>query len=117
LRQRGIGHLEEVLEWLGPDGWLSSARAHGLRGALDRGLPEYQQQSRLAVARARAEGTRAGGDRTVPGDADGCRFLQLLDVQGTGDRRFLRLLDAMLLHGLTNRTDDEAAEAAGTQAR
>jgi hypothetical protein len=117
LRQRGIRHLEEVLEWLGPDGWLSSARAHGLRGALDRGLPEYRQQIRLAVARARAEGTRTEGDRTVPGDADGRRFRQLLDVQGTGDRRFLRLLDAMLLHGLTNRTDDEAAEAAGTQAR
>ena len=127
LQQRRFGHLQKVLGWLGPDGWLSSARAHGLRDALDRSLPEYRQQLRLATGRARTELDRGGANDAgpatgVPADADA-----LLGVQPAGDQRFLRLLDAMLLHGLSTRaaqpndparpTDDEVAEAAGTQAR
>lgn len=100
LRHRSVELLDEINSWLDRDGWLSAAQAHALREAADRSLAEYRHQSRLTVPRA-PDPDRAGalldvqlspaalatdGGRTAPADR--------------ADAPFLRLFDAMHLHGL-----------------
>ncbi|MFC8849721.1 MULTISPECIES: hypothetical protein [unclassified Micromonospora] len=88
LHQRSVELLDEVCGWLGPGGWLSAARAHALREAADRSLPEYRRQLALLLDRV-----------AHPGHAR-----DLLDVQAddTVDPAgpFLRLFDALHLRGL-----------------
>ncbi|MFY1650698.1 Cas10/Cmr2 second palm domain-containing protein [Solwaraspora sp. WMMB762] len=100
LRHRSVELLDEVHGWLGRAGWLSTAQAHALREAADRSLAEYRHQVRLTVPRA-PDPDRAGTLLDVQPPTLG----QVTDggptapVAGT-DAPFLRLFDAMHLHGL-----------------
>ncbi|MFY1637870.1 Cas10/Cmr2 second palm domain-containing protein [Solwaraspora sp. WMMB335] len=100
LRHRSVELLDEINGWLGRSGWLSAAQAHALREAADRSLAEYRHQMGLTVARAPDPG-RAGAllDVQPPPPrpvADGGRTA----AADRADVPFLRLFDAMHLHGL-----------------
>lgn len=100
LRPRADRHLRELIELL-DDGTLSSSRAHDLRTAIDHGLPEYLARRQVALARIAGENDRDGVPLT---EAERQRLEALLEVAETGDlgrRRFLRLVDAQLLHDIT----------------
>lgn len=95
LQPRREKHFLAVLNLLDgagpPDGRpLSAARAHDLREAFDRGLPAYEQ--RLAVART---------DLNEPDKA-------LLGVREAAGERFVLLPDALLLRGVTGRSQENA---------
>jgi hypothetical protein len=99
LLARRVELLDGVIGGLGAAGWLSAARAHELRGALDRSLGEYLHQVELAWERTRRERRREGREPLAEDTK------ALLGVQTTGrdrDHGFVRLVDAMLLAGIQN---------------
>lgn len=97
LRHRSVDLLHEIKGWLGPDGWLSGAQAHALREAADRSLAEYRRQLALLVGRA----------------ANPDRARELLDVRSDTTGSFLRLFDAMHLHGLRLDSAEPSTVSAG----
>lgn len=124
LAHRDERHLVDVMHLL-TSGTLSSARAHDLRGALDRGSAEYRARVRTAVART----SREHGHRGEELDLETTESLLAIVPEGTGgagsgegkdedgDRAgaasggggrgrtggFVRLPDALLLHGVLPR--------------
>ncbi|ROO60910.1 hypothetical protein EDC02_2829 [Micromonospora sp. Llam0] len=98
LRHRSVELLDEVHGWLDRAGWLSTAQAHALREAADRSLAEYRHQVGLTVPRA-PDPDRAGTLLDVQPPTLGTDTGRQPPTDGT-DAPFLRLFDAMHLHGL-----------------
>ncbi|MBI1759060.1 MAG: hypothetical protein HYR62_07530 [Actinobacteria bacterium] len=99
LRNRDDRHLDDLLDVL-DDGRLSSARAHDLRGALDRGLVEYEARCRVVVARAGSQQQRESPN-PPEGNGSWAGLLDTVTVEAdTGPERFVRLVDAMLLNSI-----------------
>ncbi|PID55082.1 MAG: hypothetical protein CSB46_00880 [Micrococcales bacterium] len=80
-----VHHLNQLIEALRPEGWLSSSQAHFLREGIDLGAAIYRQ---------RLLGTRAGVDAS---EAD--LLEPVADSPAHEDAPMVRLLDAMLLNG------------------
>lgn len=110
LAHRDERHLLAVMRLL-VSGTLSSARAHDLRGALDRGVAEYAGRVKVALARTAREHDHRGGTFDRAG-VEG--LLSVVDDRHPGTR-FVRLPDALLLHGVLPhgriRTPDAAPTA------
>lgn len=98
LAHRDERHLLAVMRLLA-SGTLSSARAHDLRGALDRGVAEYR--SRVAVALART--AREHDHRGEAFDRASVEKLLAVVADGADRTPFVRLPDALLLHGVLPR--------------
>ncbi|HEY6794205.1 MAG TPA: hypothetical protein VI248_05945 [Kineosporiaceae bacterium] len=108
VAHRDERHLLDLMDLLA-GGTLSSARAHDLRGALDRGVDEYRSRLTVALARTARERDARGGtfDRTATE-----RLLSVVtepappatepasDDAAERPSRFVRLPDALLLHGV-----------------
>jgi hypothetical protein len=101
LAARAEQHLLDLGALLA-GGTLSSARAHELRGALDRGTEEYDTRLRVALARTASEHAR--DDREYHAQAVAGLLGPVDDPLGGG--RFVRLIDALLLHGVLPRPCD-----------
>ena len=122
LEKRSDTHLRELMRALA-DGTLSSARAHDLRGALDRGPAEYRARLTIATARIRSERARAG-EPLAPSDEKALTgLLQPVGTDGVSGHQFVRLIDALLLHGIdparstTEQTGASGHEPAEAMAR
>ncbi|MFV2088369.1 Cas10/Cmr2 second palm domain-containing protein [Micromonospora sp. LOL_021] len=98
LRHRSVELLDEITSWLDRTGWMSTAQAHALREAADRSLAEYRHQVRLTVPRA-PDPDRAGTLLDVQPPTLGTDSGRQPPTNGTA-APFLRLFDAMHLHGL-----------------
>ncbi|MDG4771536.1 hypothetical protein [Solwaraspora sp. WMMD792] len=98
LRHRSVELLDEITSWLDRTGWLSAAQAHALREAADRSFAEYRHQLRLTVPRA-PDPDRARALLDVQLPTPGTDSGRQPPADGT-DAPFLRLFDAMHLHGL-----------------
>jgi hypothetical protein len=98
LAHRDERHLLAVMRLLA-SGTLSSARAHDLRGALDRGVAEYRSRVAVALARTAREHDHRG---EVFDRASVEKLLAVVD-DGADRTPFVRLPDALLLHGVLPR--------------
>lgn len=107
LVHRDERRLLALLELL-RSGVLSSARAHDLRGALDRGVSEYR--ARLDVALARS--VREHDQRGEPVDWEPLQGLLDVVQHDEEPRPFVRLPDALLLHGVLPRSHDRTSQDA-----